>query len=322
VVQYTAADLVFKSPVVTSNSVVLSWSCNNSSDLKYEVFDNSDGHSLGVTEDTSMTVINLSPNTEYSFTVKPFSDTVVYQPTDISVTTSENHLYWISGASVSNGYYTGSPDGDSININYANQIISVDKSKAKIQNNAVTLPTGTISQIYGRIKGYSACGIANIVELVNSEKGMNWDKDDLIEFCEKNNIYDRTLRGSNGGIRPSYVKTIIEKYSNNEFSVENKFNESVNPSETIKDELDKGHRVLTMQTYNGTMISTANSCSHFVLFVGYEYIDGELYLYYTDSYFNGSYGRGLSRVSGSTVNTIMLSLIWECPSERMLLVLN
>lgn len=158
------------------------------------------------------------------------------------------------------------------------------RSKAKI------LPASSISQLSGRVCGAGACGVSSLVSLVNSQKGTNWQKDDVINYVNKKKFYiDLPLTNWNThGMDYKDIMQTINSYSNGKFKSKNVTR--WNASKVLKENIDKGKTCLINYYHSGGQ-------NHAIVICGYEYINGEIYFYHTDSGYMG-YNLPLFRMRG------------------------
>lgn len=167
-------------------------------------------------------------------------------------------------------------------------------SGKKILNSVV------IGQYGGKIAGYAACGPTSATMLVNSEKGANWDKDDLILYSEKHKLNDQGSLRTNGGMTAPNLVNLINNYLGGKYNARNIYNYNV--AQTLKNQIDNNHRAIVVAQYSSSIVTYYGSATHFVLITGYEYINGQLYFYYGDPYFGNGY-QPLKSVSASTLET-------------------
>ena len=171
------------------------------------------------------------------------------------------------------------------------------------QQGARILETAAIGQMGGDIYGKAACGPTAATILVNYQLGMEWTKDELILFCEQNDLNDQGSLTNGGGITAPNLVKLIDSYSGGTVTASDLY--GGDPSATLKGLIDNGERSIVVTSYrSGSIAAQPDSPAHFVVVCGYEYIDGELYFYYADPYFAGG-GRSLKRVSASTLEASM-----------------
>ncbi|MBQ2581066.1 MAG: hypothetical protein II574_05500, partial [Ruminococcus sp.] len=152
------------------------------------------------------------------------------------------------------GYYTGIPDtlhDGYLEIDFMLTKRYVKASAVKQVEGAVALPTSVIGQEGGRIFGTSACGPTAAVVLALYDKGLQWDKDELIIFSEKNNLCDQGSMSSGvgeGGMSAPMVIKMISMYSNGELTAKNLYSDKEKPSDVCKKLIDQGkHSILSVR---------------------------------------------------------------------------
>ncbi len=213
------------------------------------------------------------------------------------------------------GYYTGLADKEHkgyLRIDYMFETRMVKESAAKRVNNAVALATSVIGQEGGEIYGSSACGPTSAAVLVRYDRGIVWNKDDLIRYTEKNGLADQgSMMGEvgEGGMSAPMVMKLIVDYSGGEIVSTNVYSDSEKPSVTLKDLIDSGRHSILSVRYAWGIVHHPYSIIHFVEPCAYVVENGKLYFFYGDTAFaNGP--KGLKKVSAeeldesvSTVNS-------------------
>lgn len=198
-----------------------------------------------------------------------------------------------------------------IYFNNSKKLVQV--SKIKTRKNAYILPSSSNSQYSGKFHGVGACAVSSMVSWVNAEKGTNWNKDTLAPWVCKKKWY--TLAplndGRTHGMESWHVRDTIKTYSKGKYSVKNVWNK--NTQKVMKEQLRKGKRCYIALDY-----SNGGWLSHAVVVTGYEYINGRIYFYYTDSNYTG-YNLPLRRMSGSAMQSMQLS---SREKPKYILVLN
>ena len=192
------------------------------------------------------------------------------------------------------GYYTGIPDTTHdgyIEIDFMLTKRYVKASAVKQVEGAVALPTSVIGQEGGKIFGTSACGPTAAVVLALYDKGLQWDKDELIIFSEKNNLCDQGSMSSGvgeGGMSAPMVIKMISMYSNGELTAKNLYSNKEKPSDVCKKLIDQGKHSILSVRYAWGIVHHPYSIVHFVEPSAYTIEDGKLYFYYGDT----GYGKG------------------------------
>ena len=208
-------------------------------------------------------------------------------------------------------FYTGRYDPNYpgyVKIDYLYGKYLIAAGSVRIQKNARILPTACIGQMGGRIYGYSACGPAAATILVNSQLGLNWNKDDLLLHCERNRLNDQGSLRYGGGITAPRLMTAINGFSKGKVKVQNVYGRD--PSTILKKQIDAGNRSIVVVQYTSYIVTHYSSGTHFVVICGYEYINGVLYFYYADPFY-GQGGRSLLRVRASTLAYSMNMVVIE-----------
>ena len=192
------------------------------------------------------------------------------------------------------GYYTGIPDTTHdgyIEIDFMLTKRYVKASAVKQVEGAVALPTSVIGQEGGKIFGTSACGPTAAVVLALYDKGLQWDKDELIIFSEKNNLCDQGSMSSGvgeGGMSAPMVIKMISMYSNGELTAKNLYSDKEKPSVICQKLIDQGKHSILSVRYAWGIVHHPYSIVHFVEPSAYTIEDGKLYFYYGDT----GYGKG------------------------------
>ena len=192
------------------------------------------------------------------------------------------------------GYYTGIPDTTHdgyIEIDFMLTKRYVKASAVKQVEGAVALPTSVIGQEGGKIFGTSACGPTAAVVLALYDKGLQWDKDELIIFSEKNNLCDQGSMSSGvgeGGMSAPMVIKMIRMYSNGELTAKNLYSDKEKPSDVCKKLIDQAKHSILSVRYAWGIVHHPYSIVHFVEPSAYTIEDGKLYFYYGDT----GYGKG------------------------------
>ena len=202
----------------------------------------------------------------------------------------------IYGYSFYTGHYDPKYKGYVV-IDYMYSKKLIPASSVRIQKNAKILPTACIGQMGGKIYGFSACGPAAAVILVNSQLGLNWDKDQLLLYCERNRLNDQGSLRYQGGITAPKLIQAINGFSGGKVKAQNVFGSD--PASIVKKQLDSGKRSIVVVRYT-SYITIGQGGTHFVVVCGYENIGGVLYFYYADPFY-GQGGRSLLRVPASTL---------------------
>lgn len=179
----------------------------------------------------------------------------------------------------------------------------VSDAHASERKNSVLLETAAVGQMGGSIWGQASCGPTAVAILVDWQKGLSWNKDDLILYSEKNRLNDQgSLRGG-GGMTAPKLQSLISGYSGGKVTASNIYTGS-NTAQILKEQIDKGNRSIVVCQYTSAIVTHYSSGTHFVVVCGYEVIDGVLYFYYADPYYSYG-GRSLLRVKGSVLAASM-----------------
>lgn len=215
---------------------------------------------------------------------------------------NRNKVGTIDAGSFYSGHYDPNYEGYVV-INHRYREYLIASSCVIEQKGAKILETAAIGQMGGDIYGKKACGPTSAVILANYQLGMKWTKDELITFCEQNDLNDQGSLTSGGGITAPNLMKLIESYSGGTVKANNFY--GADPISILKGLIDSGERSIVVSSYrSGKIVAQPDSPAHFVVICGYEYIGGELYFYYADPYFaNG--GRSLMRVSAQTLESSM-----------------
>ena len=247
-------------------------------------------------------VVNTPEGTDYSY----FSE-------DSEFSINNTKLYKLKNAKLLNkkkkvklkkvsGYYTGVESEKYkgyiiIDYNYGTYLVK--KSKAKTIKGAKLLPTAAVSQIDGKYKGYSACGPAAAAILLNSEKGTELHKDDLIKYSKKKKLNDQgSLTKITGGMTSPNLIKLIRAYG---FDSKYLYDRSAKASNIIKNQIDSGKRVIALVKYSEGVRKKKGS-AHFIVICGYKYINGKLHFYYANSFYSSGGGASLLKVPAATLN--------------------
>ncbi len=289
------------------------------------------------TESTDITIKDLDGGRRYYFSIRAYctKNSKLYESRYIirSIVVDYNYCIYsaINDADIYNkdkkacgsiekdslytGYYDYTYDGYIV-INYMSTEVLVKSEYVSANENAVILPTGTIGQYGGSIKGYSACGPTAVVILLNSEKHTNWNKDSLILFSEFNNLNDQGSLRKGGGMTDAMLIKLIKMYSGGNYSASNIYDS--NSTELLKEQIDNGHRAIVVLQYSGGIVTHYSSKTHFVVICGYEYINNELFFYYADPY----YGDGGDSIKIAPAALISESMGMVVKEPKTLIVLN
>ena len=215
---------------------------------------------------------------------------------------NKNKVGTIEAGSYYSGHYDPNYEGYVV-IKYRYREYLIARSCVQEQTGAKILETAAIGQMGGDIYGKKACGPTSATMLVNYQLGMKWTKDELIQFCEQNQLNDQGSLTSGGGITATNLVKLIESYSGGTISASNIYGDD--SAAILKGLIDNGQRSIVVASYrSGKIVAQPDSPAHFVVICGYEYIGGELYFYYADPYF-GNGGRSLKRVSAQTLAASM-----------------
>ena len=205
------------------------------------------------------------------------------------------------------GYYTGKPDSKQkgyVRINYMFTTRLVKSASAKKVKDAVAIPTGAIGQEGGQIYGSSACGPTTAAIVVKYDKGIEWNKDDLIRYTEKNKLADQgSMMGGvgKGGMSAPMVVKLINSYSKGEVKATNIYKDGMDVAQTLKYLIDHGkHSVLSVR-YAWDIVHHPYSIIHFVVPSAYSVEKGKLYFYYVDTAFSNG-PAGLRKIEGDEIN--------------------
>ena len=215
---------------------------------------------------------------------------------------NKNKVGTIDAGSFYSGHYDPNYKGYVV-INHRYREYLTARSCVIEQTNAKILETAAIGQMGGDIYGKKACGPTSATILANYQLGTKWTKDELITFCEQNNLNDQGSLTNGGGITAPNLMKLIESYSGGTVRASNLY--GADPTAILKDLIDNAERSIVVSSYrSGRIVAQKDSPAHFVVICGYEYIGGELYFYYADPYF-GNGGRSLMRVSAQTLAASM-----------------
>ncbi len=215
---------------------------------------------------------------------------------------NKNKVGTIEAGSFYSGHYDPNYEGFVV-INYRYSEYLIARSCVQEQTGARILETAAIGQMGGEIYGKKACGPTSAVMLVNYQLGTKWTKDELIVFCEQNDLNDQGSLTNGGGITAPSLMKLIESYSGGTVSASDVYGSD--SAAILKGLIDNGDRSIVVTSYrSGRIVAQPDSPAHFVVICGYEYIDGELYFYYADPYFAGG-GRSLMRVSAQMLEASM-----------------
>lgn len=300
---YSAISAMFIWSVVAYSSNIV-FTKNDSSDLTTAV-------SLEETTESEENVVVLhyyTPAHIYNSAPKPV--------TAAQVQTSSSSLYRIKkdttlydketmkkkGSVRSGDLYTGNTVvgyEDYVLLDVRYDKLLVKKSDVECKKNAFILPTAAIGQWGESIAGWAACGSTAATILMNSEKNMDWNKDDLLVYTENHKLNDQgSLRYGGGGMTANRIVELIDGYSEGQYSVENIYGDK--PCDIILKQLKSGHRCLVAVRYVSDIVGWDRyngrlSGTHFVVVCGYETVDGVTKFIYADPYY-GDGGRSLKRV--------------------------
>lgn len=215
---------------------------------------------------------------------------------------NRNKVGTIDAGSLYSGHYDPNYKGYVV-INHRYREYLIASSCVIEQTGAKILETAAIGQMGGDIYGKKACGPTSATILANYQLGTKWTKDELITFCEQNNLNDQGSLTNGGGITAPNLMKLIESYSGGTVRASNLY--GADPTAILKDLIDNAERSIVVSSYrSGRIVAQKDSPAHFVVICGYEYIGGELYFYYADPYFAGG-GRSLMRVSAQTLAASM-----------------
>jgi hypothetical protein len=117
----------------------------------------------------------------------------------------------------------------------------------KVQTGAVILETAAIGQMGGDIYGKKACGPTSATILVKYQLGKKWTKDELIVFCERNNLNDQGSLRSGGGITAPKLIELIESYSGATIKASNVYGDD--SASILKKLIDSGNRSIVVASY-------------------------------------------------------------------------
>jgi hypothetical protein len=272
---------------------------------------------LGTTTTANAAALPVQSNATAAAASKPAQTTTAPERLDKDDTSSKlyyfpdttnlrdknrNKVGTISAGSFYSGHYDPNYKGYVV-INHRYREYMTARSCVIEQTGAKILETAAIGQMGGDIYGKKACGPTCATILANYQLGMKWTKDEVIVFCEQNDLNDQGSLTSGGGITAPNLMKLIESYSGGTVKANNFY--GADPISILKDLIDNAERSIVVSSYrSGRIVAQKNSPAHFVVICGYEYIGGELYFYYADPYF-GNGGRSLMRVSAQTLAASM-----------------
>ena len=200
-----------------------------------------------------------------------------------------------------------------IAINYYGGIYYVKAGNVSKRANAKMLPTYSIGQMGGSLWGRAACGPTAAAILVNSQMGVNWNKDDLINYSHSHYLVDQGYTGSlltaGSGMTAPKLVSLINGYSGGKYTAKNVYGTGGNTS-VLKKLIDNGQRAIVVVRYTsfGNIVASYNGGTHFVVICGYEYINGELYFYFADPFYGSvgsQYSTTICRVHSNTLSYAM-----------------
>ena len=319
-----AAVLIAPEPAFDDNgSVIIKWQAADGADGYIVYRQKSDEWETVATldgkENTTYTDTGAEPGNTYSYKVAAFSangenrvmgseSSVI--TADLAKSVSRANLYELAAGTqvfdeqfklvytIENkdeiGYYTGAPDPNHkgyIEIDFMLEKRYVKTSAAKLISDAVAMPTSVIGQEGGKIFGTSACGPTAAVVLALYDKGLSWDKDELIIFSERNNLCDQgSMSGGvgEGGMTAPMVVKLFNLYSGGKLTAQNLYSDKEKPSVTCKRLIDQGKHSILSVRYAWGIVHHPYSIVHFVEPSAYVVEDGKLYFFYGDT----GYGKG------------------------------
>lgn len=218
----------------------------------------------------------------------------------------------VLGTVAAGSIYCAYPDpenADQLVIDFMYSKARVSAAHASERKASVMLETAAVGQMGGTIWGQSSCGPTAVAILADWQKGVSWNKDNLILYSEKNYLNDQgSLRGGGGMTAPMMLK-LISGYSGGKLTARNIYG-SGKTAQTLKEQIDKGNRSIIVCQYTNTVVTHYYSGTHFVVVCGYEYINGVLYFYYADPYY-GAGGRSLLTVRADTLAASMDMVVRE-----------
>ena len=300
---------------VYSGTIYDAYEVKNSQGVWYAIkYNNKTAYTYGTNVKKYNAGSNPATSSTSSATVTNTSTKLYYFP---YATTVYTLAYKSSGYKINAGsFYTGHEDSkykDYICIDYMNSTYLVKKSSVSVQSNAKVLPTSSVGQMGGKLWGRAACGPTAAAILVNSEKGTNWSKDDLINYSHNHYLVDQGYNGSlltaGSGMTARKVVNLINGYSGGKYTARNIYSSRPN-TQVLKEQIDNGKRAIVVCRYTGfgSIVSSYNAGTHFVVICGYEYINGVLYFYYADPFYgtvNSQFSATLLRVGGNTLSNAM-----------------
>ncbi|MBR1864191.1 MAG: hypothetical protein IJ806_08915 [Ruminococcus sp.] len=211
--------------------------------------------------------------------------------------------YYSSYADMKEGELT---EGKFVPVVYQDRTMYLPAQYAQKVVGAKILPTSAIGQLGGSYYAYTGSGAAAAAILAVSEKGADWDKDRLIEFCSSYGYDDLgSMLTLDGGMSAESVINMIRDYSGGEYIAENRF--SIDNVNTLQDLIDQGHRVMTSVRYAADIgltdtdinyLTGSTTATQLIVVCGYSTEGGETYFYYADPYYYTG-GEGLKKVSSS-----------------------
>lgn len=143
---------------------------------------------------------------------------------------------------------------------------------------------GESQQFGGDFENGAVCGPVSATVFMNSEKGTDYDKDEIIYHMINHGYYFGNLHNShNAGVGPTDIKKMLKDFG---YSCRNVYTWNKSASQTMKEQIDKGKRCLILMHYHFNPVNSG----HFVTVIGYWYDEnGQLMIEYQDPYSSGTF---------------------------------
>lgn len=189
------------------------------------------------------------------------------------------------------GYYTGRPykeDSTYIEIDYRDGKALVPAENAKADSSAVIMPVGMVCQVTEGYVGYSGSAPA-CLHMMQRQTGITpfmpelSDYSQLLSYAQDHGYSDQgSLYLYGGGMTADAVVNFAQDiYS---VKLENVYDETKKPSETVKPLLEKGIQVMALTRFENGDIAEKGSTEHYILLTGYTEKNGYPEFIYANAY--------------------------------------
>lgn len=231
-------------------------------------------------------------------------------PTDVYFLNSDGAVSFDVPNMRLSGYFTGvrskAYEGMA-ELDYNDTVVFVKEENVKEQACEKIFSCSNICQILADGRGYSGCGASTLYILMRNQKviGKMNSYEKLLDYADTYGYADQGgLSTPCGGMTCDSLKNLCADVYGKEMI--NHYDDTVSPSEIIKEQLKKGNKVIALVSTSNGVIMHNGATAHFILVTG---VTNDNRFVYANSFYqkNVDAGKTLELVSANDIDQSIMS---------------